>query len=268
MKVSSLDIHLRKSLGANRPVPFDASRPQISEEDICLWLHSNPNSGLVPRKMDIVIFYLNPAFIVKLVKMASENFLTPDSDYPQDGSEELMPVALIHYFLKVSSLEIHLKKSLCKTFTVPFDASRPQISEEDICVWLHANPNSGEMAAHYIRKICGDLFTPANFIAARVSRLIIFVISFLGIFGKPEAKAAGQEQNQDHKERMNGEIERRIKAAWYTYSNTNEVLKKIKYAKLRANIFNTTVLAAMLYGCEIVASPKHKKNVSEQQTYR
>ncbi|KAI1694631.1 hypothetical protein DdX_20012 [Ditylenchus destructor] len=84
MKVSSLDIHLRKSLGANRPVPFDASRPQISEEDICLWLHANPNSGLVPRKMDIVIFYLNPAFIVKLVKMVSEIFSASTNFCPFD----------------------------------------------------------------------------------------------------------------------------------------------------------------------------------------
>ncbi|KAI1701595.1 hypothetical protein DdX_16009 [Ditylenchus destructor] len=84
MKVSSLDIHLRKSLGKTFTVPFDASRPQISEEDICLWLHANPNSQLVPRKMDIVIFYLNPAFIVKLVKMVSEIFSASTNFCPFD----------------------------------------------------------------------------------------------------------------------------------------------------------------------------------------
>ncbi|KAI1712838.1 putative uncharacterized transposon-derived protein F52C9.6 [Ditylenchus destructor] len=59
---------------------------------------------------------------------------------------------------------------------------------------------------------------------------------------------------------MNGEIDRRIKAAWYAYSNTNEVLKKLKDKKLRANIFNTTILAALLYGCETWSLTKTQEN--------
>ncbi|KAI1704287.1 hypothetical protein Ddc_16215 [Ditylenchus destructor] len=78
LKVSSLDIHLRKSLERRLTVPFDASHPQISEEDICVWLHANPNPGqnsrLVTRKMNVEIFYLTSAFIVKIVKMISEIF--------------------------------------------------------------------------------------------------------------------------------------------------------------------------------------------------
>ena len=60
----------------------------------------------------------------------------------------------------------------------------------------------------------------------------------------------GQEQNQDHAARMEGEITRRIKAAWYSYSQVQEVLKKLKDVKKRAELFNTTVIPAMLYGCE------------------
>ncbi|KAH7695018.1 reverse transcriptase [Aphelenchoides avenae] len=73
----------------------------------------------------------------------------------------------------------------------------------------------------------------------------------------------GQQLSEDHSANMNGEIGRRQKAAWLSFKNIQEVLKKISDPKLRANLFNTTVLPALLYGCETwTLTKRHEEKLS------
>ncbi|KAH7693024.1 protein F43G9.7, partial [Aphelenchoides avenae] len=67
----------------------------------------------------------------------------------------------------------------------------------------------------------------------------------------------GQEVRWDHK--LDGEITRRQKAAWNAYNNVKDALKNLTDAKLRANLFNTTVLPALLNGCETWAPTQNQE---------
>ncbi|KAH7710335.1 endonuclease-reverse transcriptase [Aphelenchoides avenae] len=67
----------------------------------------------------------------------------------------------------------------------------------------------------------------------------------------------GQEIRWDHK--LDGEITRRQKAAWNAYNNVKDGLKNLTDVKLRANLFNTTVLPALLYGCETWAPTQNQE---------
>lgn len=60
----------------------------------------------------------------------------------------------------------------------------------------------------------------------------------------------GQELSQDHQQGLAGEISRRIKAAWHIFNSISEVLKKLTDSTRRAQLFNSTVLPALLYGCQ------------------
>ncbi|KAH7669983.1 endonuclease-reverse transcriptase [Aphelenchoides avenae] len=60
----------------------------------------------------------------------------------------------------------------------------------------------------------------------------------------------GQELSQDHQQGLAGEISRRIKAAWHSFNSIGDVLKKLTDTKRRAQLFNSTVLPALLYGCQ------------------
>ncbi|KAH7704683.1 reverse transcriptase [Aphelenchoides avenae] len=68
----------------------------------------------------------------------------------------------------------------------------------------------------------------------------------------------GQELTEDHT--LDGEITRRQKAAWQSYNSMKDALKNVRDVKLRANLFNTTVLPALLYGCETWAPTKSQEN--------
>lgn len=58
----------------------------------------------------------------------------------------------------------------------------------------------------------------------------------------------GQQITADHK--IDGEIRRRRSAAWNSFNNIREVLKKTTDVKIRAQLFNSTVLPALNYGSE------------------
>ncbi|KAH7708500.1 hypothetical protein AAVH_24255 [Aphelenchoides avenae] len=68
----------------------------------------------------------------------------------------------------------------------------------------------------------------------------------------------GQELTEGH--RLDGEITRRQKAAWQSYNTINDAIKNVTDVKLRANLFNTTILPALLYGCETWAPTKSQEN--------
>ncbi|KAH7666357.1 hypothetical protein AAVH_43283, partial [Aphelenchoides avenae] len=70
----------------------------------------------------------------------------------------------------------------------------------------------------------------------------------------------GQQLTEDHSANMDGEIGRRRKAAWLSFNNIQEVLKRMSDAKLRASLFNTTVLPALLYGCETWTLTKRQED--------
>ncbi|KAH7704024.1 endonuclease-reverse transcriptase [Aphelenchoides avenae] len=59
---------------------------------------------------------------------------------------------------------------------------------------------------------------------------------------------------------MEGELGRRRKAAWLSFNNIQEVLKRMSDTKMRANLFNTTVLPALLYGCETWTLTKRQED--------
>ncbi|CAF1012995.1 unnamed protein product [Adineta ricciae] len=59
----------------------------------------------------------------------------------------------------------------------------------------------------------------------------------------------GQMITFDHK--IDEEIRRRRSAAWLSFKNIEDVLKKTKDLKLRAHLFNSMVLPALNYGCEV-----------------
>ncbi|CAM4699458.1 unnamed protein product [Lepidochelys kempii] len=67
----------------------------------------------------------------------------------------------------------------------------------------------------------------------------------------------GQEVNmcQD----WNGELSRRIQAGWCTFNSIKDVLKGKIYKTTCTNIFNSTVLPAMLYGSETWAPTKREE---------
>ncbi|KAH7707537.1 reverse transcriptase, partial [Aphelenchoides avenae] len=60
----------------------------------------------------------------------------------------------------------------------------------------------------------------------------------------------GQELSEDHQKGLHCELSRRIKAAWCSFNSISEVLKKLTDPIRRAQLFNSTVLPALLYGCE------------------
>ncbi|KAH7714504.1 hypothetical protein AAVH_18161 [Aphelenchoides avenae] len=60
----------------------------------------------------------------------------------------------------------------------------------------------------------------------------------------------GQELSEDHQKGLHCELSRRIKAAWCSFNSISEVLKKLMDPTRRAQLFNSTVLPALLYGCE------------------
>ncbi|KAH7706674.1 hypothetical protein AAVH_26088 [Aphelenchoides avenae] len=70
----------------------------------------------------------------------------------------------------------------------------------------------------------------------------------------------GQQLTEDHSANMDGEIGRRRKAAWLSFNNIQEVLKRMSDSKLRANLFNSTVLPALLYGCETWTLTKRQED--------
>ncbi|CAF4249111.1 unnamed protein product [Rotaria socialis] len=59
----------------------------------------------------------------------------------------------------------------------------------------------------------------------------------------------GQTITQDHK--VEDEIRRRRSAAWFSFKNIEEILKKTKNTTLRAHLFNSTILPVLNYGCEV-----------------
>ena len=60
----------------------------------------------------------------------------------------------------------------------------------------------------------------------------------------------GQELSEDHQQGLRGEISRRIKAAWCSFNSIGDVLRKLTDTVRRAQLFNSTIIPAMLYGCE------------------
>ena len=60
----------------------------------------------------------------------------------------------------------------------------------------------------------------------------------------------GQELSEDHQKGLHCELSRRIRAAWCSFNSISEVLKKLTDPARRAQLFNSTVLPALLYGCE------------------
>ncbi|KAH7699433.1 protein F43G9.7 [Aphelenchoides avenae] len=68
----------------------------------------------------------------------------------------------------------------------------------------------------------------------------------------------GQELTEGHT--LDGEITRRQKAAWQSYNTIKDAIKNVTDVKLRANLFNTTILPALLYGCETWAPTKSQEN--------
>ncbi|CAM4928046.1 unnamed protein product [Rotaria socialis] len=59
----------------------------------------------------------------------------------------------------------------------------------------------------------------------------------------------GQTITQDHK--VEDEIQRRRSAAWFSFKNIEEIIKKTKNVTLRAHLFNSTILPVLNYGCEV-----------------
>ncbi|KAK6764622.1 hypothetical protein RB195_024807 [Necator americanus] len=58
------------------------------------------------------------------------------------------------------------------------------------------------------------------------------------------------------------ELGRRRRAAWGAYRNMEEVVKKTKNIRLRAHLFNTTVLPALTYASEHWAFRKQEENAA------
>ena len=54
-----------------------------------------------------------------------------------------------------------------------------------------------------------------------------------------------------HNHNIDDEIRRRRSAAWFNFRSIEDVLKKTKDAKLRAHLFNSTVLPSLNYGSEV-----------------
>ncbi|KAK6749275.1 hypothetical protein RB195_001712 [Necator americanus] len=58
------------------------------------------------------------------------------------------------------------------------------------------------------------------------------------------------------------ELGRRRRTAWEAYKSIEDVVKKTKNTRLRAHLFNTTVLPALTYASETLAFRKHEKNAT------
>ncbi|VDM29720.1 unnamed protein product [Toxocara canis] len=58
---------------------------------------------------------------------------------------------------------------------------------------------------------------------------------------------------------MRPEITRRIRAGWRAFNSIKDVLKKKMSKTLRAHLFNSTVLPAMLYASETWATTKNEE---------
>ncbi|KAK6747700.1 hypothetical protein RB195_000723 [Necator americanus] len=56
------------------------------------------------------------------------------------------------------------------------------------------------------------------------------------------------------------ELGRRIRAAWVAYKSIEDVVKKTRNTRLRAHLFNTTVLPALTYASETWAFRKQEEN--------
>lgn len=61
----------------------------------------------------------------------------------------------------------------------------------------------------------------------------------------------GQEVTLSHDQRIEGEIGRRIRAGWFAFSQTKEVIQQLRDNSHRQHLFNSTVLPAMTYGSEV-----------------
>ncbi|KAK6734672.1 hypothetical protein RB195_018079 [Necator americanus] len=59
------------------------------------------------------------------------------------------------------------------------------------------------------------------------------------------------------------ELGRRRRAAWGAYKSIVDVVKKTRHTRLRAHLFNTTVLPALTYASETWAFRKHEENAVE-----
>jgi len=67
----------------------------------------------------------------------------------------------------------------------------------------------------------------------------------------------GQEINIEHK--IDGEIRRRRSAAWTSFRKIEDVLKRTTDTKIRAQLFNTTILPALNYGAETWTMRKRER---------
>lgn len=54
-----------------------------------------------------------------------------------------------------------------------------------------------------------------------------------------------------HNHNIDDEIRRRRSAVWFNFRSIEDVLKKTKDAKIRAHLFNSTVLPSLNYGSEV-----------------
>ncbi|KAK6763912.1 hypothetical protein RB195_024316 [Necator americanus] len=61
---------------------------------------------------------------------------------------------------------------------------------------------------------------------------------------------------------MTPELGRRKRAAWGAFKSIEDVVKRTKYIRLRAHLFNTTVLPALTYASETWAFRKEKNVIS------
>ncbi|KAK6728309.1 hypothetical protein RB195_005756 [Necator americanus] len=64
----------------------------------------------------------------------------------------------------------------------------------------------------------------------------------------------------EHDERPDPELGRRRRAAWGAYKSIEDVVKKTRNTRLRAHLFNTTVLPALTYASETWAFRKQEEN--------
>jgi hypothetical protein len=79
----------------------------------------------------------------------------------------------------------------------------------------------------------------------------------------------GQELTMDHA--ISRELARRCKAGWVSYASIATVVKTTNDQKLRAQLFNSTVLPAMIYGSEtwsLTKADRMKLSVTERAIER
>ncbi|KAK6737682.1 hypothetical protein RB195_020032 [Necator americanus] len=61
------------------------------------------------------------------------------------------------------------------------------------------------------------------------------------------------------------ELGRRRRAAWGAYKSIEDVVKKTRNTRLRAHLFNTTVLPALTYASETWAFRKQEENAEDRR---